>query len=238
MSTPNTAAAPVRRPENLALLFQEPLTVVVRLRSNRQRVSDAESFRHQIRQTLATAAQQARHPAGYAADTIKMATFAVVGFLDESILNAQNPVFADWPRKPLQEELFGTHMAGEVFFQNLQALLARDDSAELADLLEVHYLCLLLGFRGRYSTGPGGDLQAFMRSTAEKIRRIRGRAPDLSPSWALPAEAVRPAKDTWTRRFALIALACFVITVALFAVFKISLHSGASEIQAIAAQAK
>ena len=46
----------------------------------------------------------------------------MVAFLDESILNLRNPVFADWPRKPLQEELFGHHMAGEIFFQNLQPL--------------------------------------------------------------------------------------------------------------------
>ena len=69
-----------------------------------------------------------------------MATLAVVGFLDESILNTRNPLFADWPRKPLQEELFGIHMAGEVFFQNVEQLLGRNDSADLADLLEVHYL--------------------------------------------------------------------------------------------------
>ena len=32
--------------ENLALHFQEVLTAIVRLRANRQTVSDAESFRH------------------------------------------------------------------------------------------------------------------------------------------------------------------------------------------------
>src|ERR1022692_3649887 len=37
------------RPENLALIFQELFTAIVRLRANRQAVSDAESFRHHIR---------------------------------------------------------------------------------------------------------------------------------------------------------------------------------------------
>ena len=92
----------------------------------------------------------------------------MVAFLDESILNSRNPLFADWPRKPLQEELFGTHMAGEVFFQNLQKLLGRTDSHELADLLEVYYLCLLLGFGGRYSMGNKGDLRAIMDAVARK----------------------------------------------------------------------
>ena len=144
-----------------------------------------ESFRQHIREALRTAAQEARNTAGYSTDDIKMATFAVVGFLDESVLSAQNPLFADWPRKTLQEELFGTHMAGEIFFQNLQALLTRDDSADLADLLEVHYLCLLLGYRGTLQRRRAGELQAAMQATAEKIRRIRGPLAGLSPSWQL-----------------------------------------------------
>ena len=64
----------------------------------------------------------------------------MVAFLDESVLNSRNPIFADWLRKPLQEELFGTHIAGEVFFQNLQQLLGRSDSPDLADLLEIYHL--------------------------------------------------------------------------------------------------
>jgi type VI secretion system protein ImpK len=238
MPTASTPAAPSGRSENLALLFQEPFTVIARLRSNRQHVSDAESFRQRFKNALATSGQQALHPGGYPAETIKLATFAVVGFHDESILNSRNQIFADWPRKPLQEELFGTHMAGEVFFQNLKTLLTREDSADLADLLEVHYLCLLLGFRGRYSTGPGGDLQTFMRYTAEKIRRIRGPLGDLSPAWALGVEPVRAAKDVWTRRFAIAALLSFLVAVGLFVFFWYSLGSGASEIQTMAAQMK
>ena len=147
-----TPSAVASRSDNLALILQEVLTAVVRLRSNRQAVSDANSFRIHMREALKAADQEARKR-GYNADTIRDAVFAVVAFLDESILNSRNPLFADWPRKPLQEELFGTHIAGEVFFQNLQRLVGQSDSPELADLLEVYYLCILLGFAGRYSAG-------------------------------------------------------------------------------------
>lgn len=231
MSSP--AAPPVQRIENLALLFQEPLTVIERLRCNRQRVSDSGAFRQQMRNALATAAQQARNPGGYSAEDIKMSTFAVVGFLDESILNSQNAIFGDWPRKPLQEELFGTHMAGEVFFQNLEKLLVREDSRDLADVLEVHYLCLLLGFRGRYSAGSTGDLRTLMKATGEKIGRIRGEHTQLSPAWKLPGgETRRTPKDTLTRRLGVMALILLVLTVALFTSFKLSLSAGSAKIQA------
>ena len=233
-----TAAPAVARPDNLALIFQEVFTAIERLRSNRQALSDAESFRYHMREALKTAAQDARNRAGYNSEDIRMATLAVVGFLDESILNAQNPLFADWPRKPLQEELFGIHMAGEVFFQNLEQLLGRNDSIDLADLLEVHYLCLLLGFTGRYSGSRTGELQAMMTATAEKIRRIRGGNPPLSPKWAPEGEAVAKSADPWVKRLLIGAIACVAIAVVLFIAFKVSLGSGVNELNTIASQKK
>jgi type VI secretion system protein ImpK len=234
-----TAAAPAAaRRDNLALYFQEVLTAIVRLRANRQAVSDAESFRHHMREALKIAAQEAIRRGGYNGDDVKLATFAMVAFLDESILNSRNPLFADWPRKPLQEELFNVHMAGEHFFQHLEQLLTRGDSAELADLLEVYYLCLLLGFGGRYSVGGRGELKAVMDATGEKIRRIRGRSGDFSPAWQLPPETAKVIKDPWARRLLVAAVASLVLAVVLFAGFKLSLSSGVSEVRAVAAQGR
>src|SRR5450755_1678005 len=99
-------SANTRRPENLALIFQEVFTAIERLRSNRQGVTDSQSFRHHTREALKAAASQAM-VAAYPSEDVKLATFATVAFLDESILNSQNPIFTDWLRKPLQEELFG-----------------------------------------------------------------------------------------------------------------------------------
>lgn len=229
-------AAPRR--DNLALILQEVLTAVVRYRANRQPVTDAEAFRYQIREALKVAANEGRNVAGYSADDVKLGIFAVVAFLDESILNSRNPIFADWPRKPLQEEMFGHHIAGEVFFQNLDQLLGRDDSAALADVLEVYSLCLLLGFAGKYVVGNRGELKLMLDRATEKIRRIRGKPVDLSPSWALPAEAPRAHTDKWVRRLAIGALACVVFTVLLFLVFKLVLGSGVSDVRAIALQGR
>ena len=157
-----------RRAESLAVMFQEVLTAIERLRGNRQGVTDAEAFRHHTREALRNAAAQAMQ-AGYNADDTRYCTFACVAFLDESILNSQNPIFADWLRKPMQEELFGTHIAGETFFQNLQGLLGASDSPDLADVLEVHYLCLTLGFCGRFSAGDRSGLTQIMGMTSQKI---------------------------------------------------------------------
>jgi len=220
---------------NLALLFQEPLTAVVRLRANRQSVADAESFRHHMREALKMATGEAQR-AGYSMDDIKLAAFAIVALLDESILNSQNTLFADWPRKPLQEELFGVHVAGETFFRNARQLLERLDSRETADVLEVYHLCLLLGYCGRYSLGGHGELAAATDAIAAKIRRIRGSAGGLAPEWALPPDAVRAAGgDPWVKRLTWAAIACAAFALLLLVVFKLSLGSGLSELRAMAA---
>jgi type VI secretion system protein ImpK len=167
---------------------------------------------------------------------VKLAT--VVAFLDESILNSREPVFADWARKPLQEELFGTHVAGEVFFENVRELLGRPDSAVLADLLEVYGLCLLLGFAGRHTGGRRGELIGILGGLRDRIRRIRGSAGDLSPAWAPPPRTVLPTHDPWIRKLSIAAVACAILAVLLFVTYKIALASPVSQAREIALEVR
>jgi len=220
--------------ENLALIYQEVITAVTRFRSNRQVATDAGVFRNQMRAAI-RAAEAAALAAAYPVEDTRLATFAVVAFLDESILNSNNPVFADWPRMPLQEELFGGHKAGEIFFQCIDRLLARSDSPQVADLLEVFALCLLLGYRGRYSlTGQEGVL-AVQEAIADKIKRIRGATGPLAPNAAAPQETVRATVyDPWVRRLGFGALGFLALALVLFVAFKLSLLSGASGVHSTA----
>jgi type VI secretion system protein ImpK len=214
-----------RRPENLALAFQEIFTAIVRLRANRQAVTDAEVFRAQFREGLRLADEDARNR-GYTPEDVQLATFAVVAFLDESVLSAHNPALASWPRLPLQEQLFGGHMAGETFFRNLEEILRRRDSQEVADLLEVYELCLLLGYRGRYGAESSG-LRSVLAAVEDKIRRIRGGPAPLCPAWVLPADPPQRRKtDAWLRRLTVLAIIFFVLAVGAFVGFTLSLHSG------------
>jgi type VI secretion system protein ImpK len=213
---------------NLALAFQEVFTAIVRLRSNRQQVTNAEAFRGQMKQALQRAEQEARS-GGYKAEDVRQVLFAVVAFLDESVLGSRNPVFVDWPRLPLQTELFGHQIAGEVVFQELQKTLGRADSAETCDVLEVYGLCLLLGFRGRYAAAGAGDLQSLISAIQEKLRRVRGPSGPLSPRGLLPSDAVRVAhSDPWVRRLGILAISIVALTVIAFVIFKLILNSGLS----------
>lgn len=211
-------------------MLQEPLTTVARLRGNKQVAADSESFRTGIKQVLATAEQDARG-LGYSAEDIRFALFPVIAFLDETVLNCGQAMFAEWSRRTLQEEVFGVHMAGELFFQYLQQLMARQDSADLADVLEVYTLCLLLGFKGRYSATHGGDIQVLIRQLTEKIERVRGKLGDLSPRWRPLDSDIGRRTDRWVPRLAILAGTTLLIALVLFVSFKVSLGSGDADMK-------
>jgi type VI secretion system protein ImpK len=217
------------RVNSLSLCFQEVLTAILRVRFQRQQVQDAESFRAQMRRSLQSAMQDARS-AGYSSDTVQMGVFATVAFLDESVLNLQSPVFGDWARRPLQEELFGGHLAGEAFFRNFQQLLAAQDSVEVADALELHCLCLQMGYRGRYALGDTGELHQVLRQARAKIERIRGAA-RLSPPIAPPEVPAARARDPLTRTLLITACVLAGLTIVGFGGYELMLSSGVSQIQ-------
>ena len=217
------------RVNSLALCFQEALTAVLRVRFQRQQVQDAESFRAQMRRSLQTAMQEAR-ALGYASETVQMAVFACVAYLDESVLNLQSPVFGDWARRPLQEELFGGHLAGETFFLNLRKLLGEQDAPGVADALEVHCLCLQMGYRGRYALGDTGELHQLLRQALGKIERIRGAA-SLMPPIAIPEVPPARTSDPWTRMLLITACVLAGLVLIAFGGFELSLGSAVSHVQ-------
>ena len=231
-SSPAVYQAPRR---NLALCLQEVLTVIVRLRARRHQVSDAAVFREQIKEALARAEQECRAK-GYTAEDTKKAIFAVVAFLDETVLNLQDPVFGDWMRRPLQQELYGVDFAGDVFFRGADRLLASDDTPELADMLEAYYLCLLLGFSGRYSNHGAGDLQHITDKIGRRIYQLRGER----LQWPLPTdipqetEAIQP-RDPWIRRLQVVAACAVALAVGLFIVYMLSLGSLSNDLRLLAA---
>jgi len=219
----------------LALSLQEPFTTVARLRANRQVAADADSFRTNIKQVLAAAEQEAQQ-VGYGSDDIRFALFAVIALLDETVLNSGQAMFAEWPRRPLQEEVFGVHMAGELFFQYLQQLLGRQDSEDLADVLEVYELALLLGYKGKFSASRGADLQLLTAQVSDKIERVHGGIGELSPSWRPSQAEIATPPDRWVPRLIAAAIGAAALALVLFVVFAISLHSGRADLSSLTTQ--
>jgi type VI secretion system protein ImpK len=220
----NLGPRSVRR-GRLALLTQEILTAATRFRTGRQVANDAEAFRSQVKRLVLSADEEGRR-AGYAGADVKYALYAVIAFVDETVLNSGRPAFEAWAMRPLQDDIFGKQVAGEAFFQYLTQLMARDSSEDLADVLEVYLLCLLLGFRGRYVHAAQDALDTIIARVGERVDRIREPSGRLAPEWAPTASASAPAPDRWLRRLWTVAAALFGLWIVLFVLFTILLRTG------------
>lgn len=238
-----------QRSHSLASCYENALTIILRLSSLQvQPAGNSQDFRLSIRAALKAAMEQAK-ALGYSSDINQFAFFAAVAFLDESVLKTQNPAFADWAQRPLQDEMFGHNRAGEVFFDHLQTLLMRPDSSETADCLEVYCLCMLLGFKGKYAlsasvtslshpsagsawTAPqtSGEIHALVRRSREKIDRIRGPLTFMPDG--TPAEIKRTAAiDRWSRALGIAAIVLVTMTLLAYGSFWLVLSSGVSGIR-------
>ncbi len=220
----------------LALAFQEPLTVAARVRRNQVHAPDGNEFRRHLLSLLGQADSTTRQ-SGFSAEYAKLATYAVVALLDESILNAPGPLREAWVGYPLQQELFGENVGGENFYLQLRDLLARPDSGDLADILEVFLLSLLLGFKGRYAASDGAEIQGLITATTQKIHRIRGEAGSVTPQAYLPrGEEAPPRRDPWVPRLIRGTIVAGAVALVLFIGFRLLLASGNAEVRELVGQ--
>lgn len=228
-STADARAMDAREPQGvLAKNFQEALTVAVRVRAGRQSVPSEAQFRDHVKRLLKSQADTARGE-GYGRDDVRLAVYACIAILDENIHNFGRTQFPDWPGKPLQEEVFGSARAGEVFFDHLKEIVSRPDSTDAADLAEVYLLCLLLGYRGKYMDDASDERQAWMSKATRKIDRVRGGSGPLSPRGALPRNETAPRlHDPALKRFVAAAAGAVGFAVVLFLLFTLLLGMGAS----------
>ena len=132
--------------KTLADLSSESLILILQLRSVSD-YGDPSTLKTKVINMFDNFEQNARI-AGIDNEKIKQAKFALVAFLDETIISSNWQRKDEWLTEPLQIKLFDTFNAGEEFFTNLHNL--RQRASNNKDVLEVYYLCLTLGFKGMY----------------------------------------------------------------------------------------
>lgn len=116
--------------------------------------------------------------------TIQSAKYALAAFIDEVVITSNWEGRLAWMGKTLQLQFFGEHLAGEGFFKRLQDLMVSPHK-NLA-LLEVYYLCLQLGFKGRYRLHNTEQLLTVNVDLRSQIELARGTIdPRLAPN-AIP----------------------------------------------------
>ena len=127
--------------------------------------------------------------------TSNAAVYALCALLDESA--AATPWGASWVEKGLLQDMRGEANGGEGFFALLEKASADPDAN--ADLLEFFYVCLTLGFEGRYRKVEDGKqaLEQVRNGLYAAIARRRPRPDGLSGHWrsATAEAAAAPAVE-------------------------------------------
>lgn len=221
------------RPDTLALLFQGIFTAIVRIQSGKQPLADVETFRRRMKSALQETERDAI-AARYSNDDVSNAEFAVVALLDEAILSSKDPGREEWRKKTLNVELFGEANAGEVFFDRLQALVRREESERLADLLEVYLLCLLLGFEGRFGGAMRGESLVLAERVRRRIEAIRGVDYQISPAIEFqeqPRMAATPIQQGPDKRWLMWLGGIAASLIVLFLIFKLHLGWRVGDLQ-------
>jgi type VI secretion system protein ImpK len=168
------------------------LLLGVRLRWQ-QTSGDSEALAQRIDDMLDRIEERLR-AAGLAQSDVADVVFALVAFLDESVVCSEWEYKSEWRSSPMQFRRFGREDAGEEFFARLSAI--RGERAVRADVLQVYYLCLTLGFKGRYALLPDRDLEALRGDVGAQLRRLDGRErPALAPHGRASEELAQVVKQ-------------------------------------------
>jgi type VI secretion system protein ImpK len=121
---------------------------------------------------------------GVAAGVISAARYALCATLDEAVLSTPWGGQSEWAGQTLLVTLHRETWGGEKFFEMLDGILA--DPARHIDLIELQYVCLALGFAGKYQVADRGQsrLLEIQADLARRISTFRGKRPDeLSLQW-------------------------------------------------------
>lgn len=158
------------------------LLLAVQLRHSAQ-APDVLRLREQAEQQIRRFEQHVRQ-ARCAPESVVTARYVLCAALDEAVLNAPWGERSGWAQKTLLTSFHGESYGGAKFFVILERL--GQDVPRHVELLELLYLCLALGFAGRYQIEPDGAarLSAIQDDLHRRIRSQRGTAPEaLAPQW-------------------------------------------------------
>ena len=215
----------VKKRKPLSDIASESLILILQLRSTND-YGNAASLKKSCIELFERLETEARANA-IDNEKITMAKFALVAFLDETIISSSWNQKEQWLTEPMQIQLFDTFNAGEEFFTHLNTL--RQRSSGNKDILEIYYLCLALGFKGKY------QLQS-----PENLRRVIDDLNlELHPEMYSTIDAISPnakARETVTQVVSsgfpvwVYPVGAFVVFIVLYVLLSFSISDSASEV--------
>ncbi|MDX9687904.1 type IVB secretion system protein IcmH/DotU [Halopseudomonas formosensis] len=158
------------------------LSEVVRLKNTYQ-AEDLHSLKERLSSEIRLFEHQALQDSGDSSE-VMAARYVLCTAIDEAVATTPWGNESAWSQMSLLSSFHNETFGGEKFFQLLERL-SRNPVKHL-HLLELMYLCLSLGFEGKYRVMPRGtlELEVIRDSLYRQIRQLRGDVPsEISPHW-------------------------------------------------------
>lgn len=115
---------------------------------------------------------------------VKVASYFICSLIDETVLNTPWGSQSNWGHHSLSIRFHNEARGGERFFQILDG--AKQQPERNLNLLELAYLCLSMGFKGRYRVAANGmhAIEQLRHDLYLLIQRMRASGDrTLSPGW-------------------------------------------------------
>jgi type VI secretion system protein ImpK len=148
------------------------------------------------------------------------AQYAMAALADEIFLHLDWPGRLAWKENLLEAKLFGTHRAGEVMLERIEAVLRGRDPV-YAELARVYLMVLALGFEGKLRGSEEGPalLAAYRRALYRFAYRrdprvVRGEEPVAPEAYAATVETGPGARLPYMRRWLIGAAVVIVLWIA------------------------
>lgn len=158
------------------------LSEVVRLKHSYEG-EDLQALNQRLSSELKLFEHRALHD-GAESSQVMAARYVLCTAVDEAVVTTPWGNESEWSQMSLLSSFHNETFGGEKFFQLLERL-SRNPVKHLP-MLELMYLCLSLGFEGKYRVMPRGmlELEAVRDSLYRQIRQLRGDVPrEVSPHW-------------------------------------------------------
>jgi type VI secretion system protein ImpK len=130
---------------------------------------------------------------GVPRNQMDIAKYLLCSLLDETVLNTPWGGQSGWGHNSLSSIFYKKLLGGVEFFKILDRI--KQQPAQNLDLLELAYLCLSLGFEGKYRYMNNGkfDLERQREDLYLLIEKVKGhRQPQLSDQWRGIGEVSNP----------------------------------------------
>ncbi|MFL1552457.1 type IVB secretion system protein IcmH/DotU [Pseudomonas sp. D47] len=121
---------------------------------------------------------------GVESSLVMGARYVLCSVIDEAVVTTPWGDESEWSQMSLLSSLHNETFGGEKFFQLLDRL--SKNPLKHLPMLELMYLCLALGFEGKYRVQTRGvlELEGIRDALYRQIRQLRGDVPrELSPHW-------------------------------------------------------